>query len=70
MEYCLEVGLSLVDLYKPVLMVISANSFISISISCQTHSFKQYSQNLEPENPRTKIKKCCQNKQLKFKNSI
>ena len=51
-------------------MVISANSFISISISCQTHSFKQYSQNLEPENPRTTIKKCCQNKQLKFKNSI
>ena len=42
-------------------MVISANLFIIISISCQTHSFKQYFQNLEPENPVTKIRKCCQN---------
>ena len=32
-------------------MVIFAHFFISISISCQTHSFKQYFQNLEPENP-------------------
>ena len=51
-------------------MVIFVNLFISISISCQTHSFKQYFQNLELENPRTKIKKCFQNKQLKFMNTI
>ena len=50
-------------------MVISANSIISI-FSCQTHSFKQYFHNLEPENPRTKIKKCCQNEQLILMNSI
>ena len=49
-------------------MVISANLFIKISISCQTHSLKQYFKNLEPENPRTKIKKCCQNEQPKFLN--
>ena len=66
MEYCLEVGL----LYKSVLMVIFAQLFISISISFQTLSFKQYFQNLDPENPRTKIKKCCQNEQLKFRNTI
>ena len=51
MEYCLE--------------LIFANLFISIQISCQTHSFKQYFQNLDSENPRTKIKECCQNEQLK-----
>ena len=51
-------------------MVISANLFISTSISCQTLSFKQSSQNLEPENLQTKIKKCCQNEQLKFLNFI
>ena len=51
-------------------MVISANLFISILIFCQTHSFKQYFQNLKPENPRTKIKKCCQNEQLKLRNYI
>ena len=32
-----------------MLTVISANLFISISISCQTHSLKQYFQNLEPK---------------------
>ena len=42
-------------------MVILVKLFISISISFQ---------NLEPENPRTKIKKCCQNEQLKFINTI
>ena len=52
-----------------ILMVIFGNLFIIISISFQTHSFKQYFQNLEPENPRTKIK-CCQNEQLKFINTI
>ena len=51
-------------------MVNSAYLFISISISCETHSFKQYFQNHEPENPRTKIKKCCQNEQLKLINYI
>ena len=51
-------------------MVIFSQLFISISISFQTHSFKQYFQNLEPENPRTKIEKCCQNEQLKFINTI
>ena len=51
-------------------MVFLAQLFISISISFQTHSFKHYFQNLEPENPRTKIKKCCQNEQLKFINTI
>ena len=51
-------------------MAIFAISFVSISISCQTHSFKQYFQNIEPENPRTKIKKCYQNEQLKFINTI
>ena len=53
-------------------MVISAILFISISISCQTNrmQFKQYFQNLEPENPRAKSMKCCQNEQLKFLNYI
>ena len=51
-------------------MVIFAQLFISISISFQKHSFKQYFQSLEPENPRTKIKKCCQKEQLKFINTI
>ena len=51
-------------------MVIFAHLLISISISIQTHSFKQYFQNLESENPRTKIKKCCQNEQLKLINTI
>ena len=41
-------------------MVMSAHLFVSISIYCQTHSLKQYIQNLEQENPRTKIKKWCQ----------
>ena len=45
-------------------MVISANLFIIISISCQTHSFKQYFQNFEPENPRTKPKNMYNNLQL------
>ena len=45
-------------------MVIFAHLFISISISFQTLNFKQYFQNLE------QIKKCCQNEQLKFINTI
>ena len=51
-------------------MLISANSFISISIPGQTHSSKQYFQNLEPVNPPTKIKKCYQNEQLIILNSF
>ena len=57
-------------IHKSVLMAISANLFIRISISCQTHSFLECFQNFEPENPRTKMQKCCQNTQLKFLNSI
>ena len=47
-------------------MVCSINSFISISLSCQAHSFLQYFQNLGPENPGNELSKIVVNKQLKF----
>ena len=37
-------------------MVISANLFVSISISCQTHSFKQYFKILNQKIRETKLR--------------
>ena len=51
-------------------MAISANFLLVFQFFVKHNSFKQNFQNLEPENPRIKIKKFCQNEQLKFITSI